>query len=484
MLRRFDRNGDGVLDAEERRAIRDVLRRQIEQPVAEDQAELVSDRYRVVAPIGRGAQGHTRLAIDLETDDFVALKEVDFAGITGWDAVETFEREAAVLGGLEHPGIPRMREAFRIEGEDEIRLIMVQDFVEGDNLEVMLRDGVLFDETRLARYAEQLLDILVYLHQHSPPVIHRDIKPANVIERPDGSLSLVDFGAAQGNQTGIAVIGTSGYMAPEQLMGRAVPASDLYALGATIIHLATRKHPSDLGKGLELDWRRHATLSDGFARWLDRCVTPMPDDRFPSAMTALTAGGASFSSGVEDAELTTGALVDAATRENNPKVPQSLMRARPVHCTLDVLEHEGTLTVHLPTLGLAKTQAIIAVFALSMFAILAFVLAGGSAKAFIFVAVFLVVLASAFLRNPVESFECSPKGITLRRMRAGTVKRYPIAQIEGTSTRAYDKTEELRLHLRGSKDITLAYSARRTDIHWLQKVVQRYLIEQRMRGEQ
>ena len=489
MLRRFDRNGDGVLDAEERRAIRDVLRREVESQHRDEPGEVVGGRYRVVARIGRGAQGHTRLAVELETDEFVALKEVDFAGLSGWDAVETFEREVAVLGGLEHSGIPRMRESFRIEGDDEIRLIMVQDFVEGDNLEVKLREGTLFDEGRLRRYAEQLLDILSYLHQHSPPVIHRDIKPANVIERPDGDLALVDFGAAQGNQSGIAVIGTNGYMAPEQLMGRAYTgapwATSRPALGATIIHLATRKHPSDMGKGLGLDWRRHASLSDSFARWLDRCITPVPDDRFPSAMAAQAAGRRFFGAAEDvEAESSSGALGDAKSRDSGPNVPQSLMRNRPTDCTLQVYETDGTLTVSLPAVGFGFVEVAVVVTLFSIFAIVVFFTAGGSLEAFPLVLVFLVALAFQFLKNPVETFECSPKGITLRRARGGTIKRYPLAQIEGTSTRTYDKNEELRLHLRGSSDLTLATSMRRQDVQWLQQVVQRYLLEQRMRGDQ
>lgn len=285
-LRRFDRNDDGTLDAEEWRVARDVVRREVE---GESTTVRIADRYRIVAPIGRGAQGHTQLAVDETTNDFVAVKEVDFAELTGWDAVETFERESAVLGGLNHDAIPRVVDSFKLEEEGISRLFLVQTFIEGDNLEVALKRGTLFDEAKLVDYAAQLIDVLEYLHGHSPPVLHRDVKPANIIEQPDGSVALVDFGAAQGDGSQAAVIGTNGYMPAEQLLGRATPSSDLYALGATLIHLATRRHPSELSDGWKLQWRTYAKLSEPFADWLDQCTAPTPDDRFSSAIVASSA---------------------------------------------------------------------------------------------------------------------------------------------------------------------------------------------------
>lgn len=250
---------------------------------------LIHQRYRVVARIGRGAQGETFLARDERDGREVALKELDFAAIGSWDTVSLFEREAAVLGGLAHDNIPRIIESFRAEEDGTLRLFLVQEFVAGKDLAKRLADGELFDERRLRGLANAVLEVLEYLHSHSPPVLHRDIKPANLVQRPDGTVALVDFGAAQGSQQGEAVIGTTGYMPAEHLMGRAVPSSDLFALGATLIHLATRKHPSDLGEGLGLAWREYTNLSPRFSDWLDRMVAPMPEDRFPSAVAARRA---------------------------------------------------------------------------------------------------------------------------------------------------------------------------------------------------
>src|SRR5690606_33941626 len=150
------------------------------------------------------------------------------------------EREAEVLSGLRHPGIPRYRDYFASEESGDYFLVM--DRVEGRTLSKELGKPGSFDETRLRALMLGLLDILEYLHGRSPPVIHRDIKPANVIVDEQGRAHLVDFGGvrvATRLDGGSTVVGTFGYMAPEQLHGDAGPAVDLYALGATIVALAT-----------------------------------------------------------------------------------------------------------------------------------------------------------------------------------------------------------------------------------------------------
>ncbi len=105
--------------------------------------------------------------------------------------------------------------------------------------------------------AAQLLEVLAFLQRRSPPVLHRDLKPANVLLRPDGSVALVDFGSVRtlsADRThGSTLVGTFGYMPPEQLGGTVDRTSDLYALGATLLHALTGKPPVEwLGKGLEI----------------------------------------------------------------------------------------------------------------------------------------------------------------------------------------------------------------------------------------
>jgi len=141
-----------------------------------------------------------------------------------------------------------------------------------------------------------LLDILVYLHDRHPPVIHRDIKPSNILlgDRSGhsiGQVYLVDFGSVQtlatrAGQT-MTVVGTYGYMPPEQFGGSAVPASDLYSLGCTAISLLTSSHPADLPQlNLQIQFAQEVNLSPDFISWLQKITHPSLDQRFTQVETA------------------------------------------------------------------------------------------------------------------------------------------------------------------------------------------------------
>jgi serine/threonine protein kinase len=218
-------------------------------------------RYQIMEPLGTGGQAHTYLAIDRDTGDEVAIKVMSLHGASEWKGFEMFEREAKVLAGLQHPGIPRYRDYFASDESGDYFLVM--DLVRGRSLADALpgRDNEIgataprLDEAGLRRIMNGMLDILEYLHSRVPPVIHRDIKPANVILDPTGGVHLVDFGAVRVlGSGGATMVGTFGYMAPEQLHGEAGPGADLYALGATIVALATGKPADELPhQGLAID---------------------------------------------------------------------------------------------------------------------------------------------------------------------------------------------------------------------------------------
>src|SRR5207248_4117852 len=160
------------------------------------------------------------------------------------------------------------------------------DLVEGEPLSS--RIGI--DESEARVVARQLLNILRYLHERG--IVHRDIKPANVLRRPDGTLALVDFGAAravEGVTHGATLVGTFGYMPPEQLGGTVDATADLYALGATLVHLVGRKAPEDiLGPDLELRLD-HLNVSRGFRAFLGRLTARKRSSRPASAIEALLA---------------------------------------------------------------------------------------------------------------------------------------------------------------------------------------------------
>ena len=156
-------------------------------------------------------------------------------------------------------------------------------YVPGQNLRELAAKHRM-SETELRDVLVRCLEILDYLHTRAPPVIHRDIKPSNIVRSANGTCALVDFGgvlAAARDKGGSTIVGTFGYMAPEQLHGQVTPATDLYALGATIVALAGGIEPEDVPrKGLRMDLDKHLrTLDPGFRAALSAMTDPDPDAR-------------------------------------------------------------------------------------------------------------------------------------------------------------------------------------------------------------
>ena len=210
----------------------------------------VGPRYEVVRPLGRGGFAHTYLARDLEGGREVALKTLQGRVVADLKAYELFEREARVLLGLRHRGVPEFIEFFRADLNGASSAVLVMEYVDGISLAQSIADGPPLAPLQVLDLMLELLGVLDYLHTRAPPILHRDIKPANVIVRADGGPVLVDFGAVRNvfktpGESGSTVVGTYGYMPYEQYMGQASPASDLYALGATFLHLVTGRPPSD-----------------------------------------------------------------------------------------------------------------------------------------------------------------------------------------------------------------------------------------------
>jgi serine/threonine protein kinase len=222
----------------------------------------------------------------------VAVKELVFASVPSAAEVEAFEREAKTLAQLNHPNIPRLVRFFEEGRGVHLRFYLVQTFIEGESLLEGL-ERVHYDEARALRVAREVLEILRYLHGLSPRVLHRDIKPANLLQRDD-ALFLVDFDCARELSKGVThqstLVGTFGYCPPEQLGGTVSPSSDLYALGATLVHLLSRKSPSDLiGPGMRLRFEDAVNVSPRTRAFLGRLLEPDPANRFQSAEQALKA---------------------------------------------------------------------------------------------------------------------------------------------------------------------------------------------------
>jgi serine/threonine protein kinase len=259
--------------------------------------QVLNQRYQLKQQLGQNASRQTWLADDLEAHEQVIVKLLAFSPQMQWEELKLFEREAKVLQQLNHPRIPRYRDYFSLdEGEDEGLpwFGLVQNYIPGESLRQPLDRGERFTESQVRSIAIQVLEILIYLHELSPPVLHRDIKPSNLILGKDGNIYLVDFGAVRDKAAAegvtFTVVGTAGYAPMEQFWGKAVPASDLYALGATLIHLLTGVAPADLPQSnLRIEFSDKVSLNVEFYSWIATLVEPAIEERFSTASQAIEA---------------------------------------------------------------------------------------------------------------------------------------------------------------------------------------------------
>ncbi len=245
-------------------------------------------RYAVVGLLGEGTQAQTLDAVDKKNGRAVAIKRFVVRGARSWKDVELAEREANVLSTLKHSSLPAYYEHFEENGE----LYLVIEKIEGESLAALRKRGASLSRAEVLRFLHELGALLEYLHNRAPPIFHRDIKPGNVIRRPDGGFALVDFGSVRERlkiEGGSTVVGTFGYMAPEQFQGRALPQTDLYAVGATAICLISGQDPEDLPhQGLKIDAERVLGADRELGWLLSQLLEPDPDKR-PTALAPLLA---------------------------------------------------------------------------------------------------------------------------------------------------------------------------------------------------
>ncbi|MEO1211130.1 MAG: serine/threonine-protein kinase [Cyanobacteria bacterium J06638_20] len=262
------------------------------------------ERYVIHRLIGQGGFGRTFLAADgARSHAPCVIKQflpADQDAATYEKASHLFLREALRLNDLgRHPQIPDLWAYFE-QGHQQF---LVQEFVDGVDLEKELAESGRFDEAKILALLQEVLPVFDFIHQHQ--VIHRDIKPANIIRRnpnrldaPPPPLVLVDFGAAKlATATALArtgtVIGSAGFVSPEQLGGKAEFASDLYSLGVTCIHLLTDVDPFTLYSFAEDGWvwRDYlaASVSVPLGQMIDRLIARPLKARYRTAAEALAA---------------------------------------------------------------------------------------------------------------------------------------------------------------------------------------------------
>ncbi len=259
----------------------------------------LQERYQAIKLIGQGGFGRTFKAVDYSkpSKPYCVIKQF-FPSAQGTDTIEKaselFEKEAIQLEKLgRHPQIP---ELFAYLNHDDDRQYLVQEYIEGQNLEQELRSQGVFNEAKIKALLTDILPVLDFIH--SQGVVHRDIKPENIIRRnSDKKAVLVDFGAAKlvtplnRSVTG-TVIGSAEYVAPEQANGKPNNPSDLYSLGVTCIYLLTQVSPFDLFDTSEHEWIWRQFLvnnnvRDDLGRILDKMIEFGTRKRYQSAKEIL-----------------------------------------------------------------------------------------------------------------------------------------------------------------------------------------------------
>ena len=246
---------------------------------------LLDGKYKILNKIGQGGMSVVYLAMNEKANKQWAIKEMRKEKNKNYEIMkQSLITETNLLKELKHPYLPSIADI--IESDDTI--IIVMDYVEGRPLSDILTEEGAIEEDKVADYAIKLCDVLDYLHSQKPPIIYRDLKPANIMLRPDGKITLIDFGTARkynyDSVSDTTCLGTIGYAAPEQFAGETLrqtdARTDIYNLGATMYHLLTGVNPSEPPYELYPIRRWDESLSNGLEKIILRATRKDPDKRF------------------------------------------------------------------------------------------------------------------------------------------------------------------------------------------------------------
>lgn len=246
---------------------------------------LLDGKYKILNKIGQGGMSIVYLAMNEKANKQWAVKEMRKEKNRNYEVMkQSLITETNLLKELKHPYLPSIADI--IENDDTI--IIVMDYIEGRPLsDILLEEGTI-EEDKVVDYAIQLCDVLDYLHSQNPPIIYRDLKPANIMLKPDGKITLIDFGTARkynyDSVSDTTCLGTIGYAAPEQFAGETLrqtdARTDIYNLGATMYHLLTGVNPSEPPYELYPIRRWDERLSNGLEKIILRATRKDPEKRF------------------------------------------------------------------------------------------------------------------------------------------------------------------------------------------------------------
>lgn len=246
--------------------------------------------YRILGLVGRGGMGAVYRVMRLADHTVWALKEMrpteDMRPVDDADQRRLFLQEAELLRTLSHPNLPAVSEIF----VQDARPSIVMEFVAGQTLDERIRiANAALAAPQVMSVCIQVARVLHYMHTRTPPIIYRDVKPSNIMLRADRVIKLIDFGVARTykrRQTKDTVaMGSAGYAPPEQYgKGQTDPRSDVYGLGATLLHLLTNITPVPLHQPTVGSIRRlNVTVSSDLEQVIIKAMEHDPDKRFQTA---------------------------------------------------------------------------------------------------------------------------------------------------------------------------------------------------------
>ncbi len=247
--------------------------------------QLVDGKYKILNKVGQGGMSIVYLAMNEKANKQWAIKEVRKDGVKDFEVVKQgLVVETDMLKRLSHPNLPSIIDVI----EDDRTFLIVMDYIEGNPLSKLLDEYGAQPQENVIEWAKQLCDVLGYLHTRQPAIIYRDMKPGNVMLKPDGKVTLIDFGTArefkEKNLADTTCLGTVGYAAPEQFggMGQTDGRTDIYCLGATLYHLVTGMNPCEPPYEIKPIRSINPSLSSGLERIILKCTQRDPQDRYQS----------------------------------------------------------------------------------------------------------------------------------------------------------------------------------------------------------
>jgi len=253
---------------------------------------LVDGKYKILNKVGQGGMSVVYLAMNEKANKQWAVKEVRKDGVKDFEVVKQgLVAEIDILKKLSHPNLPSIVDVI----DSEESFIIIMDYIQGNSLNKALAEYGAQPQENVIEWAKQLCDVLGYLHSRTPAIIYRDMKPANVMLKPDGNVTLIDFGTArefkEKNLADTTCLGTVGYAAPEQFggMGQTDARTDIYCLGATLYHLVTGMNPCEPPYEIKPIREINPGLSSGFERIILKCTQRDPNDRYQSAAELMYA---------------------------------------------------------------------------------------------------------------------------------------------------------------------------------------------------